>query len=532
MAVVKYKIKRLQELIGKERPIDEIKEAIENIGEECEIDIESEEIKVNVNPNRPDLYSIEGIARAVSNFLEIREPKPYEINDAKYEIVVSNVSARPYIVAGIAYNVNVNEDFLKDIIQAQETIHENFGRKRKKIAIGLHDFDKTKPPYYYKEMKYTRFVPLDTQEELAPHEILKKHPKGIEYGDIYKNIDEYPLVFDSLGVISFPPIINCERTRIDESTKNIFIEITGTSIHEMRSALNIILCSLYDNGAKIENVKLKYVDREEDSTSFVRIEKLEYKFLNKVLGLRLKRDEIERCLKRMGFIPKSFDEKSVSILVPPYRADIIHQVDFVEDIAIAYGYENFKPKIPNFNTIGNLSKESEIEEKIKLDFVSLGFYEIVSFTLSNEEKEEMCKIENEKIKIENAISKEISIFRSSLFPSLMQVLSLNKTKSFPQKIFEMGKIGIKKEKSTRDAICALISDTKVSFSEIKGVYQIINEHLGTSYKAMDFNFTIPGRAIGIFKKGKLVGWCGEIDPKIVRNFNLENPVAGFEIILY
>jgi phenylalanyl-tRNA synthetase beta chain len=531
MAVVKYKIKRIQELIGKERPAEEIKEAIENIGEECEIDEENEEIKINVNPNRPDLYTIEGIARAVLNFLEIKEPRPYKIDNAKYELVVGNVSVRPYIVAGIAYNVNINEDFLKDLIQAQETIHENFGRKRKKIAIGLHDFDKTKPPYYYKEMKYTRFIPLDMNEELAPHEILKKHPKGIQYGEIYKNVDNYPLVFDSQGVISFPPIINCERTRINENTKNIFIEITGTSIHEMRSALNIILCSLYDNGARIENVKLKYVDREENSTNFERIEKLEYKFLNKTLGIRLRRDEIERCLKRMGSIPKSFDEKSVSILVPPYRADIIHQIDFVEDIAIAYGYENFKPKIPNFNTIGSLTKESEIEEKIKLDLVSLGFYEVISFTLSNEEKEEMCEIKNEKIKIENAISKEISIFRSSIFPSLMQVLSINKTKSFPQKIFEIGKVGIKEEKCTKNAICALISNTKVSFSEIKGVYQVINEHLGTSYKAMDFDFTIPGRAIGIFKKEKLVGWCGEINPKVIRNFKLENPVAGFEIIL-
>jgi phenylalanyl-tRNA synthetase beta chain len=282
MAVVKYKISRIQKLIGKERPAEEIKEALEGIGEECEI--MGDEIKVNVNPNRPDLYSVEGIARAVSTFLEISEPRAYEIDDARYELVVSSVSARPHIVAGIAYNVDMDEEFLRNLIQLQETIHENFGRKRKKIAIGIHDFDKTKPPYYYKEMKYTRFVPLDMSEELAPHEILKKHPKGIQYGEIYKNVDSYPLLFDSQGVIAFPPIINCERTRIDEGTKNIFIDVTGTAPHEIRYALNILLCALYDNGARIENVKLKYVDKEENSTTFDRIERLEYKFLNKVLG--------------------------------------------------------------------------------------------------------------------------------------------------------------------------------------------------------------------------------------------------------
>ena len=531
MAIITFDVEELQKFIGKSRPVKEIAEIFDLIGTPTE-EFNEKEISVDITPDRPDLLTVEGAGRAVGLFLGALEPKKYVADKAKTQMKVDNVPVRPYVVAAIAKGIEIDEKMIKSMIQAQEKIHETFGRKRKKVAIGIHDYDKTVPPYSYRAFKHTSFVPLDMDKEMTPQEVLEKHPKGQEYAWVYEGVTEYPLVMDTKGVVSFPPIINAERTRITEETKNLLIEITGTSEKAIRDVLHIFTTAFADRGAKIEDVKLKMLPESEDnSLQFNRKEKLDLLFLNKTLGYKFKKDDVSKLMKKMGYIAHP-EEKIIMFDVPPYRVDIMHQVDLVEDVAIAYGYENFVPELPEFVTVGKELDNSKYKERIRSLMIGLGFNEVITWTLTNKETEKAALIDEDAAEIKNPKTNIFTIYRTSMLPSMMQVLATNKTREMPQRIFEIGKVADAKGKMQTRIACAII-DNKVRFSDIKGVYELLNHALRTSYKEQDFQFLISGRSIALIlrKDKKVVGWCGEIHPQIITNFGLEYPVVALEATL-
>lgn len=531
MATASFDIEELQKFLAKSRSPDEIAKTFEALGMPVE-KMTDKEISVDITPDRIDLFTVEGAARAISYFLSLSEPKKYRIEDSKAVLNVDRVPMRPYVVAGIARGVEIDEKFIKSIIQAQEKIHDTFGRKRKKVAIGIHDFEKTKPPFAYRAFRHVTFVPLDSDKEMSPQDVLKDHPKGQEYSWVYEGVDSYPIVMDSKGVVSFPPIINAERTRVTQDTKDLFIEITGTSEPAVRSVLHIFLTALYDRGAKIENVPLLVLpEGKRDSAIFERKESLDRDFAVRTLGERFTQDEMCSLLSRLGHIAKAEPgSNTISIEVPPYRADIMHAIDFVEDIAIAHGYQNFKPSLPKFATVGRELPHVAEERKLRASMTALGFVEVATWTLMSKATQHAALDESETVEIKNPKTTETEILRPSLFPSLMSTLATNKTCGLPQRFFEIGRVANAKGICSTRAGC-IMTDTVADFTGIKGIYEVANAHLHTSYKEQDFRWLIPGRSIVLFRKKDPVGWCGEISPEVIENFHLEYPAAAFEVVL-
>jgi len=531
MAIVTFDVEELQRFIGKSRPVKEIAATFDLIGTPTE-EFDEKAISVDVTPDRPDMLTVEGAGRAVGFYIGTLEPKKYVAEKAKVVMNVDKVTVRPFIVAAIAKGVDIDEKMIKSMIQAQEKIHDTFGRKRRKVAIGIHDYDKTSPPYSYRAFRHTTFVPLDTEIEMSPQEVLEKHPKGIEYAWVYDKVNEYPLVMDTKGVISFPPIINAERTRITNDTKNLLIEITGTSENAIRDILHILTTAFADRGAKIEDVRLRMLpEGEKSSLQFGRKEKLDLLFLNKTIGYKFKMEDVAKLMKKMGYIAHP-EEKKIAFDVPPYRADIMHQVDLVEDVAIAYGYENFVPELPEFVTVGKEIEHNKYEERMRQLLIGMGFNEVMTWTLTNKETERSAMIDEDAAEIKNPKTKEFTIFRTSLLPSIMNVLAANKTKEMPQRIFEIGKVADSKGKMRTRIACAIV-DNRAKFSDIKGVYELLNYALRTSYKEQDFQFMIPGRSISLLsrKDKKPIGWCGEVHPQVITNFGMEYPVVMMEATL-
>lgn len=238
-----------------------LKERIPMIGVDME-NIDEEKIIVEIFPNRPDMLSVDGFARALKNFLNLsKEIKHYYVNDSNFEIYVdkSVENIRKYIVASVIKNLNLDEEKLKSLMNIQEKLHITHGRNRKKVAIGVHNFDVIKFPIYYKTANpdELKFIPLNFSKELSLREILKFHPKGIEFKNIIEKFDKYPVIIDSnTNVISMPPIINSDLTKVTKETKNLLIEITGTNFYAVNKALNIIVSDFADIGGEIYKVKI------------------------------------------------------------------------------------------------------------------------------------------------------------------------------------------------------------------------------------------------------------------------------------
>jgi len=223
---------------------------------------EAEYMDVEFFPNRPDLFSVEGVSRALKQFLDV-EPglATYEVAESGIEMVVdpSVLEVRPYIVCGVVRNVQFESMAIESLMLLQEHLHRGMGRNREKVSVGVHDLANVKPPFKYlaADPRFS-FVPLDYETEMSMTEILERHPKGIGFRYILEGKSKYPLILDSEGkTVSFPPIINAERTRVTESTTDIFIEVTGLN-ESVSRALDIIACALADRGGQIQSVKLRF----------------------------------------------------------------------------------------------------------------------------------------------------------------------------------------------------------------------------------------------------------------------------------
>jgi len=541
MAVIQFEKSHLQKMIGRKLTEKEYEERIPLFG--CPLEkMEPTAVHFEVSPNRPDLLSIEGFARTMKNFLS-DNPKltNYKVKKGKLKVKVnpSVKKVRPEIVCAVVRNVKITDDLIASLMQVQEKLHDTLGRKRKKVAIGIHDMKKLKAPFTYKGVSANgiKFVPLDMGRALTPGQILEEHPKGISYAHLLENSNKYPIIVDKNNrVLSFPPVINGELTRVTSKTKTLFIDVTGTDELAITQALNIITTSFADRGCTIESVQMVSGNKKTTTPDLNRWKiKADADYINKILGLQLNRVQMTKLLRKMDI---GFDGKWAS--VPAYRTDIMHQMDIAEDVAIAYGYDKFEPTVPTVPTIGRPLAKYEYHHTVKQLMVGLGFQEVINLTLSNFEDEfDKMNAKREAVaETLNSVTPECNIVRKDIMPSLMDVLANNQHYEYPQRIFEVGDtvvIDKKAETLTRNVkkLACAVADMRVSYQNASSILHSLMGNLGFEYqlKKTEHPTFIGGRVADIIVKGKAVGRIGEIHPSVLKNWKLNVPVVAFEIDL-
>lgn len=255
---------------------------------------------------------------------------------------------------------------------------------------------------------------------------------------------------------------------------------------------------------------------------------LELNYVNKLLGVNFRGEEVKALLERMRFSARVNGDK-IKVLIPAYRTDILHPIDLVEDIAIAYGYENFKPELPKIGTIGKKDRLEKFSSRVRELMLGLEFQEVMTLIMTNRRNlfKRMNLLEENVTETENPISLEHSVARTWLLPSLMSVLEKNTNKEYPQRIFEIGDC-IDSEGMDSKKLSGVIAHSKTNFSEVKAVVTGLLENLWPHYK-------IKGHTHKSFIEGRCgslkFGFFGEIHPRVLENFNLEVPVTAFELDL-
>jgi len=523
MPTININKQSLLHLTGKKLPDDILKDRIEMLGLSVE-SMDEKEIEIEVYPNRPDLLSEEGLARALTSFINLKPGfRKYKVNksDYKYKIDSKVKEIRPAVAAAVIKKITLDENTLISIMQLQEKIHTTHGRNRRKVSVGVYDLDTIKFPLTYTTKPTSfKFTPLEMSKQLTLSQILQHHPKGKDYAHLLKDFKEYPIWLDDNNqVLSMPPIINSEETKVTDRTKNLFIDCTGLDQRAVEQAINIIVCALADRGAEIYQVN-NFPTLESQKM------KLNLDYANKLLGLKLNKSEIKELLEKMGM-----EVKEDIVTIPAYRTDIMHEIDLVEDIAISYGYENFEEIIPNIATIAQEDPKEVFKRKIAEILTGFGLLETNSFTLTS--KDELNKMENkvEALEIENPSNEEYNVLRPWLLPCLMKTLQLNKHHEYPQNIFEIGTCFDNKKEIAKLAV-SLCSE-KTDFTAIKQILDSLFKSLDLDYKIEEVNHAsfVNGRVGKILVKGKKIGYIGETSPKVLSNYDLTMPVSCFEIDL-
>jgi len=552
MPTIDIEYSEFEKLLGLElrRDMEKVNEVLEFVKGEVKLwdekaDVISVEIK---DTSRPDIWNVEGLTRALRGFLNLEMGfREYKVGKPIVDVYVDGKleNIRPYIGCSIIKNVKLTDPIIRGLVHMQDKLDQSYGRNRQRTSIGLYEFDLIKPPLTYGVAKPTEisFVPLGFAEKMSLKEILQKHPKGLEYGHIVNKHPVYPILLDAeKKVLSFPPVINSnDLGRITDQTRNVLVEVTGTSDEAVLNVLKLVTLSLIDRDGKAYAAKVHYPKAKDAAVTpclDARNMYVSADYVNRVIGLKLSAKQIAGILLKVGHGIESVCGDRISVGIPCYRVDVMHTVDLVEDVAIAYGYKRIKQLWRKLPTVGSSRPEQRLLDIARELMIGLGFQEIFSYTLTNSRNlfAKMNMRRQHTVELANPKVQTLTCLRNWLLPSLMEFLSCNLSVEYPQRIFALDKVTIldmKKETRTvdEDWLAAVISHANASFTEIKSCLDAFLTDLGMKWQIKEDKHPsfVDGRVGAVAVQGREVGFFGEISPKVLAEWKLENPVAAFEL---
>ncbi|MCW8965793.1 MAG: phenylalanine--tRNA ligase subunit beta [Candidatus Pacearchaeota archaeon] len=540
MSNIKFNKKIFEKEIG--RLTDEMQMRIAMFGTPVE-SITNDEIEIEVFPNRPDLLSYQGFKRSFLRFLNKKTGlKQYKIYPPQkdYQITIDSSvkNIRPHTCCAIIKGLKLDDEKIKELIDLQEKLHFTLGRKRKKVAIGIYPLEEITLPIKFMALEpdKIKFQPLESSREMTGLQILQRHPTGKEYAHLLAGKTKFPIFIDAnQNILSMPPIINSEKTgKVTTKTKDVFVECSGNDYKILKKSLNILITTMNEMGGKIYQMQTKGGPEKITPNMEPQKMKISTQNTNKLLGLDLNEKQIKGFLERMGH---NYNKEEVQIA--PWRTDVLHEVDLIEDVAIAYGYENFQEEIPSISTIGKEDKKETYKRKICETLNNIEMLETSNYHLTKIQ-DQFTKMgildKNAKNYIELLDSKtEYTILRKDLTHYMLKTLSENIDSEYPQKIFEIGKIFKIQNEQIIEQENFSAAITPGNFTELKQILEYLCRMLNIELTLKEPQNTpehfIQGRCGEIIFENNTLGFIGEIHPKILRNWKIKMPVALMELEL-
>jgi len=511
---------------------------------------------------RPDLFGPEGLARGLRGFLRRESGAPrYRVEPGQWTVDVDPGLAgpgvhRPRIVAAIVRGLTLDDARLRGLMKLQENVHWALGRDRKLASIGVYDLATVAGPalaYRAVDLDALRFVPLgfdpaQPHAALTPREILQKHPKGTAYAWLLEGNTKAPLLADAKGgVLSMPPIINSEATRVTAGTTDVVIDVTGLADRHIDKALAMVVTSLLEAcpGARAETVTVRYADGTRVTPDLAPHEVLlDPESAGRLIGVRWTATEVAELLGFMRHDATVADGK-VRVLVPAWRSDILHPRDLVEDAAIAHGYDRIPPVGLAAATIGLPQPREETAVRARAALAGLGFLEVMTLALTSEEatyRRSGLPDEDRHVTIENPISVEQTMVRVSVVPGLLETLAINLGHPYPQRIGEVGLVvhaDPAQETGAAETMVAgfALAGDGLGYADARSALDALLRETGrdaggVSYRALDWPLFIPGRGAELLDRaGERIGVVGEVHPEVLTRYRIIHPVALAEMTL-
>jgi phenylalanyl-tRNA synthetase beta chain len=570
MPVVDVDPDELRELTGHgEKDDDALRADLFDLGLEFEGWTEDDEMQLEFAPDRLDRLSVEGIARSLRyHYGDDRGVYLPSTNDPEWTIEVdpSVPDGRPYVTGAVVRGLDMDDDALGSLIQLQEKLHATMGRKRAKGAIGVHDLVALKGApgtggeksirYVGVEPDGDRFVPLDSDAEMTPADVLEDHPIGDTYGPLVSGFDRYPAIYDSIGLFSFPPVINGRRTEVSVDSRDLFVEMTGTDQWTVDRMLNIVCYALDARGGTVERVEVVYdgaasgehagdtLDRPDLGVDHRTVA---HDRIESILGVDLDTETVVDCAERAGLDAEPDGDGAYEFGIPPYRVDVLHPLDVVDDVGRAYGFNELEPRYPDVSTVGGRHERSRLEDAARDALVGLGFEDLLNFhMIDRAENFDRLRLDPgdeavggaEPVTIREPYSEDYTMLRTWALPSLLMVLERNTHRAYPQDLAEIGlaahvdgseNTGVAEHRT----VAGVLARTDASYEDAKARLQALAGAFGTSLETppTDHPSFIDGRAATVVLGGDPAGVVGELHPAVLVEHDLELPVAAFEFRL-
>ncbi len=516
--------------------LEELTRMLEILKSDLE-EVRGDTIVYEASHDRPDMFSAEGLGRAVGVYKGSRKPIKYVVEDSSTYLDVSEAPEyRPYAFLAIVENLELDEEAVRQIFQLQEKLHATYCGDRELVSIGLYDLDKVKPPIRYVEVENASYRPLGYENVMSLDEILRMTEKGLKYAHLVRH-RHYPLLVDSEGqVLSFPPILNAEDNKVTEETRRVVIDVTGTEPYLMMKILNVVTTSVSERSRNpvIGRVSIKgaslfpYSPVLEESVVEVRRE-----YVASLLGIDPIRVKGPRLLESMGYEVQDLSVDRVVVKVPPYRVDVLSYVDVIEDLAISYGYNELGGEISNPPHFGRVNPLERFSEYLREVMLGLGLQEVLNFMLTDPDVLALTS-EEEFVRVRNPKMKTYSAVRNSLLPTILTSVKTNSSKRRRLEIFEVGDVvkldENKRPRYTKKLAYGLAGDG-YTLTDGLVVLRSLMRTIGVNYELRKTSrrLLIDGRAAEILVNGELVGVVGEVSPEVLVSLGVFIPTTVAEV---
>lgn len=520
--------------------------------------------KIDIPANRYDMLCGEGISRAIGAYLGIASPPKYKVIEPtkriQMKVTKETAQVRPVMVAAVLRNVTLTQEAYDSFIDLQDKLHNNICRKRTLVSIGTHDLDTVEGPFSYEAHppKDISFIPLNQTQKLNGEQLMtfyENDRKLNKFLPIIRDKPVYPVVYDSnRTVLSLPPIINGDHSKIKLSTKNILIECASVDLTKAKVVLNTV-CTMFSEYSSdkftVEPVEVIY---EEDGRVEVypdlseREVIVEREYINSRVGVELDSKKIASLLTKMSLSAEALDDSKIKVRIPPTRSDILHPCDIMEDVAISYGYNNIKETNPKLGTIAVQLPVNQFTDELRFETALAGYIEVLPFTLcSHDENFKFLnkKDNGEAVRLSNPKTVEYEVVRTSLLPGLLKTLNGNKRYPLPLRLFEVSDVVLRDDQEERRSknqrnFCAIHANKTAELEIIHGLVDRIFNKLrissvqpgdanGYYIKESNVGTFFPGRQADIFYKNKRVGTFGMLHPEVLENFEIPFPTSALEL---
>ena len=555
--------------------LDEVtseKEMFQNEQKKEGVNLSSEVLyKIEVAANRYDLLCLEGLALALRVFLQkqkMPEIKPLNVlpEEERQLIVYDSVNeVRPVGLSAILRGIDFTDESLKGFMDLQDKLHNNICRGRKLVSMGTHDLDTVKGPFIYRALKpeHIHFVPLNKEEEVNGDglmSILKDDPKLGKYLYLLEGKEKYPVMMDSNGIImSLPPIINSQHTKMTLNTHNVLLDVTGLDQTKCEIVLNTLIAmfSIYcKNPFTVEEVKVINQKTGEgklypDLTP--RTFKADVNYLKTLTGITdITPEKISELLEKMELTTKVLNPNEIEVSAPITRSDILHPCDIAEDLAISYGYNNITKQLTKTKTHGMQQPYNKLADLFRNEMSMGGYVEFLTMALLSHKDMFTNLLQNSKddktVQILYSKTKEFEYIRSSLIPGILKSIEGNKANQLPFRIFEISDVVVADKANevgacNRRKLCFAYANTTSAMEIVQGMVDLLMKKIGLVFNSEDISkkYTIKksnspiffeDRQAEIFIQDNInIGIYGIIHPKVLKNFGIKNPVTLCEIDL-
>ncbi len=526
---------------------------------------------IDVTSNRPDCMGHLGVARELAAGLD----RPMKVDFMPAFTGTANPPGRDLVKVSID-EPELCARYIGGVVKGVEVGPSPEWLQRRLRACGVRPINNVVDITNYVLLEYAQPLHAFDLAKISPAEI---HVRKARAGEKLLCLDgierelsaEMLVIADSRQPVAIAGVIGGEETAVTDGTTDILLEaatFNGSSVRQTARELGIRTeaSSRFEKGLPAElalagarraasliaelaggSVHREWADVYPHPQEPVRV-RLRPALVDEVLGLHVPLEEAESILKRLNFHVRALEDGEWDVLPPVFRLDVTIPQDLVEEVGRVYGYDRIPPTLPGrrrdqwIPAVPSIGRRLDEAREV---LAGAGFTETWNPALVSGRVLESLRVDAHAMRVSNALSDDMDTLRTSLLPSLVGAVALNRDRGRQDvRVYEIASaflapVGDKSEQPDEPMRLGVVASAGASAEAGRAAFYAVKSVLDASLAAVGAppctyqrgaqELFHPGRCAAVVLDGRLLGYIGELHPTVASTFKIEGRLVAIEI---